>query len=241
MGQWYADSVAMKENKTIEDCLAYGQKCHKCQKRNHFASVCKKRRCKDKISNQKKKRIRSINESNRMQKTCETDTSDCSDDDFVSKSAAHMLRIQTLFLSCAEEENETGACSVQNETANIWDQYKQCKEEIALMRYELQRHSKGMEMQHERQSGEFIVQMGTLICTEARDISRDETANRQLKDKIDNASLRKSNMSEIIKRINNPQIHVQNQNDRCENNSQTIDLHSQNRSEGERRTVDSGQ
>ena len=98
-----------------------------------------------------------------------------------------------------------------------------------------------MEMQYERQSGEFIVQMGKLICTEARDISRDETANRELKDKIDNASLRKSNMKEIIKRINNPQIHVQNQTDRCENTSQTIDLHSQNRNEDERRTVDSGQ
>ena len=77
-----------RKHKTIEDCPAYGQKCHKCQKRNHFASVRKSQRCKDEISNQKKKRICSINESNRMQKTCKTDTSDSSDDDFVSKSAA---------------------------------------------------------------------------------------------------------------------------------------------------------
>ena len=105
-----------RKHKTIEDCPVYGQKCHTCQKWNHLASVCKSRRCKDKSSNQKKKRIRSINESNRMQKTWETDTSDSSDDDFVSKSAAHMLRIQTLkSVAFAEEENETGACSLSPE------------------------------------------------------------------------------------------------------------------------------
>ena len=83
--------------------------------------------------------------------------------------------------------------------------------------------------------------MGTLICTEARDISRDETANLQLTDEIDNASLRKSNMSEINGRTDTPQIHGQNQIDRCENTSQTIDLHSQKGSEDERRTEDSSQ
>ena len=114
-----------RKHKPFEDCPAYGQKCHKCQKRNHFATVCKSQRCKDEISNQKKKRIHSINESNRMQKTCETDTSVSSDDDFVSKAAAHMVRIKTLkSLSCVEEENEIGACFLQNEAANIWDQHK---------------------------------------------------------------------------------------------------------------------
>ena len=49
-----------RKYKANEDCPAYGQICHKCQKWNHFASVCKSRRCKDKISNQKKKMIRSI-------------------------------------------------------------------------------------------------------------------------------------------------------------------------------------
>ena len=50
-------------------------------------------------------------------------------------------------------------------------------------------------------------------------------------------------MSKIIERIDNPQIHVQNQNqsDWCENTSQTIDLHSQKGSEDERRTEDSSQ
>ena len=231
-----------RKHKAIDDCPAYGQICHKCQKWNHFASVCKSRRCKDNISNQKKKRIRSINKSNRMQKTCETDTSDSSDDDFVSKSAAHMLRIETLkSVSCVEEENETGACSLENGTANRWDQHKQCKEEIALMRYELERHLQEMEMKLERTLSELIAQMGTLICTEARDFSRDETENLQLKDEIGNTSLRKSNMSEIIERKDIPQIHGQNQNCLCENTNQTIDLHSQKGSEEERRTEDSDQ
>ena len=57
--------------------------------------------------------------------------------------------------------------------------------------------------------------MGTLKCTEARDFSRDEPANLQLKDEIGNASLRKSNMSEIIEGINTPGIHGQNQNGLC--------------------------
>ena len=29
-----------RKYKTIEDCPAYGQRCHKCQKLNHLASVC---------------------------------------------------------------------------------------------------------------------------------------------------------------------------------------------------------
>ena len=95
--------------------------------------------------------------------------------------AAHMLRIKTpKSLSCIEEENETGACFLQNKAANIWDQHKQCKEEIALMWIELQRHSQEMEMKLGQKLSEFIVQMGTLICTETREISRDEKANLQL-------------------------------------------------------------
>ena len=98
-----------------------------------------------------------------------------------------------------------------------------------------------MEMKLERKLSELIVQMGTLICTEAHDFSRDETSNLQLKDEIGNVSLRKSKMSEIIERIHTPRIHGQNQNGLCENTSQTIDLHSQKGSEDDRRTEDSDQ
>ena len=91
-------------------------------------------------------------------------------------------------MSCVEEDNETGACSLENETAYRRDQHKQCKEEIALMRYELQRHSREMELKLERKLSEFIVQMGTLIRTHAREFSRDETANQQLKEEVGNIS-----------------------------------------------------
>ena len=200
-----------RKHKTIEDCPAYGQKCHKCQKRNHFASVCKSQRCNCEISNQKKKIIRSINERNRMQKTFETDSSDTSDDEFVSKSAAHMLRIKTI-------KSTPGARFLHNEYANILDQHKECKEEIALMRYELQRHTGEIEMKLEQKLSERIVQMRTSINTEAYCVSNDKMATMQMKDENDNDSQRKSHMNEII------QPQRQTQNDGFVRTDQTTDL-----------------
>ena len=102
------------------------------------------------FQNKRREKIRGINESNRMLKTSKTDTSDSSNDNFLSKSAAHMLIIETLkSVSCVDEEHETGACSLENENANRWGQHKQCKEEIALMPYALQRHSQEKEMKLE--------------------------------------------------------------------------------------------
>lgn len=81
--------------------------------------------------------------------------------------------------------------------------------------------------------------MDTLTCTEACDISRDETAKLLPKDKIDNTGRRKSNMSEIVERTNTPKFQGQNKNDRCENTSQTIDLHRKKGCGDERGTEDS--
>ena len=191
-----------RNHKTIEDCPAYRQKCHKCQKRNHFASVCKSQRCNDEISNQKKKIIRSINERNRMQKAFETDSSDSSDDEFVSKSAAHMLRIKTI-------KSTPVARFLHNEYANILDQHKECKEEIALMRYELQRHTGEIEMKLEQNLSECFVQMRT-----AYGVSNDKMANMQMKDENGNDSQRKSHVNEIIVRPNTIQPQRQTQNDK---------------------------
>ena len=92
-----------------------------------------------------------------------------------------------------------------------------------------------------RNGNETNENWASLLFKWANDISRDETANLQLTDEIDKASLRKSNMSEINGRTDTPQIHGQNQIDRCENTRQTIDLQSQKGSEDERRTEDSSQ
>ena len=210
-----------RKHNTFEDCPAYGQKCHKCQKRNHFASVCKSQRCNCEISNQKKKIIRSINERNRMQKTFETDSSDSSDDEFVSKSAAHMLRIKTI-------KSTPGARFLHNEYANILDRHKECKEEIALMRYELQRHTGEIEMKLEQNLSECIVQMRTSINIEAYGVSNDKMANMQMKDENGNYSQMKSNMNEIIVRPNTIQPQHQTQNDGCVRTEQTTDLQSCN-------------
>ena len=221
-----------RKHKTIEDCPAYGQKCHKCQKRNHFASVCKSQRCNDEISNQKKKIIRSINERNRMQKTFETDSSDSSDDEFLSKSAAHMLRIKTI-------KSTPGARFLHNEYANILDQHKECKEEIALMRYELQRHTGEIEMKLEQKLSECIVQMRTSINTEAYGVSNDKMANMQMKDENGNDSQRKSHRNEISVRPNTIQPQRQTQNYECVRTNQTTGLQSCNGSPDGTRKEDS--
>ena len=109
-----------------------------------------------------------------MQKTFETDSLDSSDDEFVSKSAAHMLRIKTI-------KSTPGAHFLHTEYANILNQHKQCKEEIALMRYELQRHTGEIEMKLEQKLSECIVQMRTSINTEACGVSNDKMANMQMK------------------------------------------------------------
>ena len=210
-----------RKHNTIEECPAYGQKCHKCQKRNHFASVCKSQRCNGEISNQKKKIIRSINVRNRMQKTFETDSSDSSDDEFVSKSAANMLRIKTI-------KSTPGARFLHNEYANILGQHKECKEEITMMLYELQRHIGKIEMKLEQKLSECIVQMRTSINTEAYGYSNDKMANMQMKDENGNDSQRKSHMNEIIVRPNTIQPQRQTQNDGCVRSDQTTDLQSCN-------------
>ena len=210
-----------RKHKTIEDCPAYGQKCHKCQKRNHFASVCKSQRCKDEFSKQKKKIIRSINERNRMQKTFETDSSNNSDDEFVLKSAADILRIKTI-------KSTPGARFLHNEYANILDQHKQCKEEMALIRYELQRHAEEIEMKLEQKLSECIVQMRTSINTDACGVSNDEMANMHMKEEKENNSQRKSHMNKIIVRSNTIQPQRQTQNDGCVRTNQTTDLQSCN-------------
>ena len=68
-----------------------------------------------------------------MKKTCETDTSDSSDDNFVSKSAAHMLRIKTIKSVSCVEESVTDARFLEKEDVNFSDQKKQVMEAIIQM------------------------------------------------------------------------------------------------------------
>ena len=203
-----------KKHRMIEDCPAYGQRCHKCQKLNHFASVCKSQRYSVDNSKQRKK-IGCINKSNKMKKTCETDTSDSSDDDLVSKSAAHMLRIKTLkSLSCVEER-ATDTRLLEKEDVNFPDQQKQGMEAIIQMRDELHRHTKEIEMRLEQKLSEFIVQMSVLINTEALVVPCDKTASMKMKDETNIDSQRQSHMNRIIMQSNNSLPPQQTQNDGC--------------------------
>ena len=68
-----------------------------------------------------------------MKKTCETDTSDSSDDNFVSISAAHMLRIKTLKSVSCVGESATDAHFLEKEDVNFSDQQKKGMEAIIQM------------------------------------------------------------------------------------------------------------
>ena len=137
-----------------------------------------------------------------MKRICETDTSDGSDDE----TAAHrpMLRIKTLQSSCVKEE--TGA--------NILIQHKQIKQEIAQLRYELQCHTRDMELKFERKLGEFV-QMNTA----AHAASRHEKANMQIIDVTDNNKQRQAHKNKVVVQSNNSQ--PQSENDGCVSSTHT--------------------
>ena len=221
-----------RRHTTIEDCPAYGQKCHKCQKFNHFASVCKAHRFNDENSKQKKKRIRSINELARMKKTSETDTSGSSDDDFLSKSAAHMLRIK----SCVIDGNETGAHNLKNEDAKIIIQHKKYREEITQLRYEMQRQTKEIEMKLEKKLTEFLAKMKPTNGRGSCDESNYDNVSIQLKDGKDTSSLVSRGQQYTVRGIKQTgtiQAHGLPQNDWPESTSQETNSLSRSASDKE--------
>ena len=150
-----------------------------------------------------------------MKKTCETDTSGSSDDGFVSKSAAHMLRIKTLKSVSCVEESATDTRFLEKEDVNFPDQQKQGMEAIIQMRDELHRHTQEIEMRLEQKLSEFIVQMSVLINTEALVVPCDKTASMKMKDETNNDSQRQSHMNRIIVQWNNSLPPQQTQNDGC--------------------------
>ena len=210
-----------RKHRTIEDCPAYGQKCHSCQKLNHFASVCKSQRSTDGASN-KNNSIQSTSESKRLQKIFDTEDSDSSDDGFVSTSAAHMLRIKTVKTNTiSSEEEETSARSLHHEGANIRDQRQQCKNHIELIRHEIQRHTRELEMKFEQKLNVLIDQMSALKNALLNSVSRDDIANLQLKDGIDDVEQSKSPVNEMH---GQPQRHTENST--CARNNLTANVHS---------------
>ena len=153
----------------LEDCPAYGKTCYRCQKLNHFASVCKADGLK------KAKRVHNNEGTDRAHKTYETDTSESSDDDFISKSSAHLMRIKTL-------KRTTDALAIR-------DRQKQSQEQMAGLRQELQRHTKEMEMKFERKLTEFIVHIDKLLNTRMYDAEREERENLPINDEYESSLL----------------------------------------------------
>ena len=207
-----------RKHRKIEDCPAYGKRCHKCQKLNHFASVCKSQRYTDDNSKQEKK-IGCIYKNSKIKKTWESDTSDSSDDDFLSKSAAHMLRIKTLKSAPCVEKSATDVRFLEKEEVNFSGQQKQGMEAMIQMRDELHRHTQEIEMRLEQKLSEFIVQLSVLINTEALVFPCDKMSNMQMKDETDNDRCMQSNRNKMGVQSNNSQTQVEN--DRCTSTNQT--------------------
>ena len=154
MQQCYADTRYNRKHRKSEDCPAYGRTCYRCQKLNHFASVCRAVRFK------KAKRVYNIEGIDRAKKPNETDTLESSNVDFVSKSSAHLMKIKTL-------KRPTDA-------VDIWDTQKQSQEQMAELQQELQRHTKEMEMKFERKLTEFIICIDKLMNTRMYDAEREK-------------------------------------------------------------------
>ena len=166
--------------------------------------------------------IRSTSESKRLQKVFDTEDSDSSDDGFVSNSAAHMLRIKTVKTNTiSSEEEETSARSLHHEGANIRDQRQQCKNHIELIRHEIQWHTRELEMKFEQKLNALIDQMSAVRNALLSSVSRDDIANLQLKDGIDDVEQSTSPVNEMN---GQPQRHTENST--CARNNLTANVHS---------------
>ena len=77
-----------------KDCPAYGKKCHKCHKLNHFSSVCKSESTHShKFRRQKQSKRKS---SGRIKKTTEDAESTSSDDDFFGQAVEHLKQAKKI-------------------------------------------------------------------------------------------------------------------------------------------------
>ena len=74
----------------IQDCPAYSKRCHKCQKRNHFAEVCKADIYREPVLERKKGRYQGRDIDKIKKATKKSDSSESSDDEFITQSVAHM-------------------------------------------------------------------------------------------------------------------------------------------------------
>ncbi|KAL9953640.1 hypothetical protein ACROYT_G041090 [Oculina patagonica] len=77
-----------------KDCPAYGKKCHKCHKLNHFSSVCKSESTRShKFRRQKQSKGKT---SGRIKRTTENAESTSSDDEFFGQAAEHLKQAKEI-------------------------------------------------------------------------------------------------------------------------------------------------
>ncbi|MEW8546229.1 MAG: hypothetical protein AB2693_22155, partial [Candidatus Thiodiazotropha sp.] len=157
-----------RDHTNIEDCPAYGKTCFKCKKLHHFATVCKENRTTDTASKGKKKR-RSRNNIDSVKQTRESDSTENSDDDFLSRSVAHM-RIKTL-----KAEPRTKGRSFNGSLMNFQNkpgamrcpQYRD-RDNATQIRGEIHRWTREIEVKLERKINEAMEDLKQIIQTGMR-------------------------------------------------------------------------
>ena len=137
-----------------------------------------------------------------------------------------MLRIKTVKSDAIQSRAEKGEATAHSD-ANIWDQHQECRKEIEIMRHEIQRHTRELEMKFEQKLDECIEQMSALrticVCSDLRD----EITNLQTKDETDDVSKSKSPANEETE-----QPGRQTLNPVCASDKLAAYVHSCDRSDG---------
>ena len=134
-----------RKHREIADCPAYGKECHKCHKLHHFAAVCKAGRFVRPATKHRKKKHRNDKNVDSMKKTLESDSSGSSDEEFIPSSIAHM---QVNTLKTIPALNHTDV-----------DHVSWLHEELAKLRFELDKQSKEMELRVETKMTELMENM----------------------------------------------------------------------------------
>ena len=163
----------------IQDCPAYGKRCHKCQKRNHFAEVCKAYIYREPVLERTKGRYQGRDTDKIKKATKKSDSCESSDDEFITQSVAHMKikKVQNI-----SHSNGMGGGLIQGkQKASRWRQQdgiernkqgemvknlrQKHEKEVIQLRLELERQTKAIETKFEQTIKMLIDEMNFMIST----------------------------------------------------------------------------
>ena len=156
----------------IQDYLAYGKKCHKCQKRNHFAKVCKADIYREPASERTKGRYQG-RDTDRIKKTTEKSYSDeSSDDEFITQSVAHMtIKSKEMGGGLIQDKQKAYSWRHQKEIARkrqgemLRNLRQKHEKKVIQLRLELERQTKAIKTKFEEKIKRLIDEMNFMMST----------------------------------------------------------------------------